>query len=200
MSQQIEVTLRAVTPLFLNGADNQTPELRAPSFRGVLRFWLRALLGAQVGDNTKSLYARESRVFGNTTTGSPVVVRVSAPDGLAISSRRMLPHSTQKDFANRAIEERSCIDLTLASRIGMPKIPDEALAALLMLISFGGVGKRSRRGFGSLQPIDVRASDLPVDVNTLLSATPADGTALAAHLGQVLTRAQALCGGTGGGA
>ncbi len=42
----LTVTLETVTPLFLGGADPRgAPELRAPSFRGAMRYWLRAALG-----------------------------------------------------------------------------------------------------------------------------------------------------------
>ena len=47
--QKLTVTLEAVTPLFLGGADPRgSPELRPASFRGVLRFWWRALLQSDV--------------------------------------------------------------------------------------------------------------------------------------------------------
>ena len=66
----LTVTLETVTPLFLGGADPRgTPELRAPAFRGALRYWLRAMLGGAVGDTTENLHklhACESAVFGST--------------------------------------------------------------------------------------------------------------------------------------
>ena len=40
-SQEFEVEI--VTPLFLGGADPNKAELRAPSIKGALRFWWRAL-------------------------------------------------------------------------------------------------------------------------------------------------------------
>jgi len=75
----MKVTLEAVTPLFLGGADPRgEPELRAASIRGALRFWLRALLGGVIGDkDLDALRKAESAVFGSTDTGaSPVVVRI----------------------------------------------------------------------------------------------------------------------------
>jgi len=57
--------LETVTPLFLGGADPRgEPELRAASFRGALRFWLRALLGGMIGDkNLDALHQAEATVF-----------------------------------------------------------------------------------------------------------------------------------------
>src|SRR5438132_938569 len=70
----LTVTLQAVTPLFLAGADSGgAPELRAASFRGALRFWLRALLGAHLGNDLNALHEAESAIFGNPNGASSVV-------------------------------------------------------------------------------------------------------------------------------
>jgi CRISPR-associated protein Cmr1 len=143
-------TLKTVTPLFLSGADGEIPELRAPSFRGALRFWLRALLGATIGNDRDNLYKRESEVFGNTSSASPLVVRVSELASLNTKAHRVLPHSNQKTFSLPSYDAGQSFNLTLTNRSGQARLPDEAIAALLMLLSFGGVGKRARRGFGSL--------------------------------------------------
>jgi CRISPR-associated protein Cmr1 len=71
---KLTVTLETVTPLFLGGAEQQ-PELRPASFRGALRFWLRALLGAHIGDNVEHVREAENRVFGSTNSASPITVR-----------------------------------------------------------------------------------------------------------------------------
>ena len=43
ISTEVIATYRVVTPIFCAGADQQLAELRIPSFKGVLRFWWRAL-------------------------------------------------------------------------------------------------------------------------------------------------------------
>ncbi|MGQ9778178.1 MAG: type III-B CRISPR module RAMP protein Cmr1, partial [Thermodesulfobacteriota bacterium] len=59
---ELKVTLETVTPLFLGGAAPRgAPELRAPSFRGALRYWLRALVGAA---GERSMRQHEDRLFG----------------------------------------------------------------------------------------------------------------------------------------
>ena len=70
-----EFTLKVVSPMFLNGAYTQQPELRAASVRGQLRYWLRAYLGAQTSD-LKAIWEKESAVFGSTGQGSAVNVGV----------------------------------------------------------------------------------------------------------------------------
>ena len=83
----ITVVLETITPLFLGGADPRgKPELRAPSFRGALRYWLRALLGgfANFQDNEK-LQRQESEVFGSTDSkrggASSVLIKCKLTEG-----------------------------------------------------------------------------------------------------------------------
>jgi CRISPR-associated protein Cmr1 len=191
---KLTLTLEVVTPLFLAGADGREPEMRPASFRGALRFWLRALLGAQMGNDVKALYEAESRVFGNTNGASSIVVRTAAwNDSLKKGNRRVLPHSQQKTFTQPALAEGSQFTLTLTARPGQ-QLPGAALAALLLLLNLGGVGKRSRRGFGSLRVIEVE----PEGVDELWVKQPMDGEALAKHLQTVLNKAQSLVNVSGG--
>lgn len=198
--QKLTVTLETVTPLFLAGADGRTPELRPASFRGALRFWLRALLGAHVGDDLKTLYEEESKVFGSTGGASAVVVRTAAwKDTLKQGERRVLPHSSQKKFTSPSFAENNRFTLTLAARPGQ-QLPYEAIAALLLMLNLGGVGKRSRRGFGSLQVVkaELEKLTLPEAVKALLEEQPEDGKALAQYLTKVLDKAQSFLTATGG--
>lgn len=54
----LEATFRIVTPMFMGGADKNTAEIRAPSIKGVLRFWYRAI------DPNYASY--EPRIFGGS--------------------------------------------------------------------------------------------------------------------------------------
>lgn len=50
MRTTIEADYRAVTPVFCSGADpNKDAELRLSSFKGILRFWWRALAWSSTG-------------------------------------------------------------------------------------------------------------------------------------------------------
>ena len=67
----ITVRLETVTPLFLAGAEARgQPELRPPSIRGALRYWLRAALGGAVDSATQDVLdlvrRNEAMVFGST--------------------------------------------------------------------------------------------------------------------------------------
>lgn len=148
--QQLRVTLETVTPLFLGGADPRgQPELRAPSVRGALRFWLRALLGGVLGDsNLDALRQAENSIFGSTDTGaSPVVVRlIGEAQGQLF---RPLLHSPSKNFTFPGVPPGKRLTLALSARPPHPTVPDGAIAAALVFALLGGLGKRSRRGFGS---------------------------------------------------
>ncbi len=75
-----------LTPLFLGGAETRVrPELRAPSIRGAMRYWYRAILGgstllasATEEEHLKTLKQLEADVFGTTEKGSAVAVLVHA--------------------------------------------------------------------------------------------------------------------------
>ncbi|MCW5203267.1 type III-B CRISPR module RAMP protein Cmr1 [Desulfobulbus sp. US4] len=59
--EKIEATFRIVTPMFMGGAEpaDTHAELRAPSIKGVLRFWYRAIFPNQDAQD-------EARIFGGT--------------------------------------------------------------------------------------------------------------------------------------
>ncbi len=91
--KEFRVTLETVTPLFLGGAESRPrtgaegmPELRPPSFRGAMRYWLRTLLGGIYGDQDKETVQKiENRVFGsaasnNDSHGSKISIRITPKD------------------------------------------------------------------------------------------------------------------------
>jgi CRISPR-associated protein Cmr1 len=71
---RVTATFEVVPPLFLGGADPaSTAELRAPSIKGTLRFWWRALAwGRHAGEPEvlKKIQAEEARLFGAAGTES----------------------------------------------------------------------------------------------------------------------------------
>src|SRR5258708_32065922 len=82
-----DIGLRTVTPVFLGRFDTFSPEparmpFPVPSLRGVLAYWLRALAGAHVGNDTERLHDVEAAVFGAARTDtsggqSPIQLRAS---------------------------------------------------------------------------------------------------------------------------
>lgn len=144
--------METVTPLFLGGSNprdpRDEPELRAASFRGALRFWFRALLGGVLGDKPDDIFRYESQVFGSTEHASPVIVRILQHD-LKSSKFKPLPH---KEVLFNGFKPGQKFELTLISRD--QNALQQAKKALQLLSYLGGLGRRSRRGFGSLQIVD----------------------------------------------
>jgi CRISPR-associated protein Cmr1 len=168
-------TLETVTPLFMAGADPRgSPELRAPSLRGALRYWLRAALGGALGDDDEAieqLHQREAAVFGSTDGASPVVLRIP---GEPSRTELYRPSRSGRDYLywsmageqGKGTPPRSLVpvgerfDLELIPRPvprGDPATADLALrravAALWLLVQLGGVGARSRRTAGSISVV-----------------------------------------------
>jgi CRISPR-associated protein Cmr1 len=177
----VRVPLGIVTPLFLGGSEPRgAPELRPASFRGALRYWLRTLLGAHLGDSAlDGLRKEETKVFGDASqdSGSPVIVRVSTPPqpehfgapgpanmGLrylffSMGQRERDPRTGQTITTWRdCFAAGSTFELILQTRSPGWSEDQEitfkrALAALWLLVRLGGLGARSRRGAGSLRAI-----------------------------------------------
>lgn len=146
--------------MFLAGADGQTPELRAPSIKGAMRFWWRALNGhlplEDIKDKdgnliTKGLQSREAEIFGGVGAGqgrSKVLIRLS---DVSVNTRsaELVPH---KPFMKQeAIIEGEEFEVSLSLTRNLPEFSINHLKSLFELVCIlGGFGKRVRRGMGSV--------------------------------------------------
>jgi CRISPR-associated protein Cmr1 len=187
-----------LSPLFLGGADARgaPPELRAPSIRGAMRYWYRALLGGSTllnGDNPlPKIHSLESNLFGSTDQGGALSTRVSQANALPIESY-------EKDRALRTPEGnflptgRDYLLWSMGSsgRIGTPRFQpsrqyikpgakfkfilsaqlqpfniQKGIAAFWLLTNLGALGARANRGAGSVQ---AQADDSPISFNACTS-------------------------------
>jgi len=163
-----------VTPMFLGGADNSsTAEMRVPSIRGALRYWFRALAGRTCGDDLSKVRLMEEVVFGSTNQAGAVRIKIENPghktrgvepawhcgSGLAYLGGQGLfawdRNARRQKLSRPCLEPGGTFDLVMQG----PRVELAATyASLLMLVRFGGLGSRSRKGFGSLSAV---SSDLP---------------------------------------
>ena len=176
--QEVTFTLRVLTPLFLTGTDQTTAELRAPSFRGLMRYWQRALVGGLVGASPQSLERMkkvETALFGATDTGSAVAIKVSAASDKprefteqtsvrvggnwqATGKGYLLWSMAKSGRADRGnlkparwyFPPGTSFQVTLSTRGTDRTKLDQAIATFWLLTQFGGLGSRSRRCAGSL--------------------------------------------------
>lgn len=141
--------LKTITPWFLNGPDPRSPELRAASVRGQLRYWFRAIEGARTAD-LQQLWRLESNIFGSTGGGSAVSIRVY-PRELPTERTAMLPHKVndRERSYQQAIEPGQDVLLEAVTRPGV-KFSLSFRNAVEVWLLLGGIGKRSRRMFGAL--------------------------------------------------
>jgi CRISPR type III-B/RAMP module RAMP protein Cmr1 len=198
---QIQLKLQSVTPLLMYGAANkddsrlnpsikQIPEFRASAIRGILRYWLRAVNGSLVG-RTSELFEREKDVFGSTDSGSRVKVRVNATNSQIQSRLNVLPAQTKGyRLEHTGFPSHSKFTVTLSTHpldgSGVLDAESPLVKALLLTTQFGGIGRRSRRGSGNLQILDVNS-----DVDGLqMPSLSEDRDALAT---QLVSIAQFVC-------
>jgi CRISPR type III-B/RAMP module RAMP protein Cmr1 len=178
----VNIGLKSVTPLFIGAADPNEPELRAPPFRGMFRYWFRAAAAAVIGDKSQaSLKLLEASVFGDTETGSPVTVRISGSGRLMIENAQILPHHNQGN--RNAIAAGQGMTLTISSPRPISDAAWQAAVSTIPLaIVFGGVGLRSRRCYGTL-----KITDVPEDSS--LQTTPDSLEGWQTYIDQVTSKA-----------
>jgi CRISPR type III-B/RAMP module RAMP protein Cmr1 len=165
--QTITFTCETITPMFLSGADGQTPELRPPSIKGALRFWWRAMNGHLVEKKKdksgtdywdySKLKEQEALIFGGTEPAqrSRVIVRCEQGNfNIAENKYRMIAHKGSNSKCFETTQE-ICITLGLTQNInlGNDKVFNlDMLKALFEVFCYlGGLGKRNRRGNGGFK-------------------------------------------------
>lgn len=137
-----QLRLEIVTPMFLRGSDNETPELRPPAFKALFRYWWRAAIGET---NLNTLREKEGNLFGNTKGRSPLSIRIHGGVAPLSGEYAPLPHDPGR-FQSQALSPNGSFNLTLTA----PDLTEyERIAKMGFLL--GGVGNRSRRGFGSMR-------------------------------------------------
>lgn len=136
---------RVFTPMFMAGADGREPELRPSEFKGMLRYWWRAMV---TGEEAGELKREEEKIFGGADqemAKSKVLLRIEKKNCLK-GSFYPLPH--RKNFKLPAIAPESSFQVKVSYPEGLSLDP----AALFQIATIlGGFGKRSRRGFGSIE-------------------------------------------------
>ncbi len=140
----ITFTCETITPMFLSGADGTTPELRAPSIKGALRFWWRAMNGHL---SLSELKKQEGEIFGDNNNRSKFTLFIKEvnliPDNAAPT-----PH---RGYTMPCIKEGSTFEVILNIPVETKQWNIEKCKALFELTCIlGDFGKRARRGMGSV--------------------------------------------------
>lgn len=213
--RQATIRLKFVTPAYLGGANPRSgePELRIPSIRGLLRYWLRAAAGAANPD-VQHVRTCETDTFGSVSRGSPLSIwlsnafipaspatRVSVSNFVSAMNFVGEPPSDEQHYLFWSMKQKATwrkafpagteFDLHLALRARTQDADtgkdadiafQRALGALWLLVHLGGVGSRSRRGAGSLSPLNVSVTGFSSDPVYLPFAPPSSVEDLQKHL------------------
>ncbi|MEM8524998.1 MAG: type III-B CRISPR module RAMP protein Cmr1 [Bacteroidota bacterium] len=175
----ITFTCETITPMFLAGADGRTPELRAPSIKGAMRFWWRAMHGHLPLNELK---AEEDKIFGGTDRRSSVIltaryvdeninnhtvpkfnyIRDYKENKIGVRYFNVLFYFHDKDREGIAPGVRFEIKLRSQDKSHLIK----AATTFWLFSILGGLGSRSRRGNGSFRIIrskrnGLNSSELP---------------------------------------
>jgi len=178
---------KLLTPLFgggvVSGKADPITIIRGSSIRGQLRFWWRACRGGKFDGDLKEMKKYEDTLWGAAGAekqGLPSQVQIkmgNAKKGKEIQpfERRGRPADDWSILSYAAFplqeSQGSVMDgVTFELTISYPKtntngmnIGEEVAAALWAWETFGGIGARTRRGFGALHCLD--GPVLPTDTN-----------------------------------
>jgi CRISPR-associated protein Cmr1 len=151
-----QLNLETVTPMFLRGYDNRTLELRPPPFKALFRYWWRTVQDC----DWKSLQEAEGDLFGSTKGKAPFSIRIPGTTNLNPTQYKALPHKPDNDRRSimDAYEGGQSFDLCLITKSESDACLCKQIAKLGFLL--GGVGNRSRRGFGSIRSQDWNSPDV----------------------------------------
>jgi len=184
---KVSFLLETITPLFMSGADGKTLELRPSAFKGMMRFWWRAV---RADSNIENLWKEEAKIFGaaDERFGRNKVKVVLKWDREEFESKkqknsknwlrssnysgvRYLLYSLglqKREFLNPGFE----FELILSS--ANKDTLRQAIASVWCLIFLGGIGTRSRRGGGNLIVKEIRPSSFVEEIG--LSFYPTNNT------------------------
>ncbi|MCX7870024.1 MAG: type III-B CRISPR module RAMP protein Cmr1 [bacterium] len=60
--KELNLRCKLITPMFMAGSDKETTELRPTEFKGMIRWWWRAI---KAEDNIQKLKKEEAEIFGS---------------------------------------------------------------------------------------------------------------------------------------
>jgi len=185
--ERLDFECEVITPMFISGADTNTVELRTASIKGALRFWWRALYGREFSSIDKMKEA-EGKLFGDTEQKSKLRIYIDISDPFEISGDNLINGKTfqvhghqlsifdylafglceyDKNrhgniYKRKHIKPNSKFILHLEFNKSNDSNHElnQILKALSCLNSFGGLGAKSRNGFGciNIKPLNNNVS------------------------------------------
>ena len=176
----ITLRLRVETPIFCGDSPSVPAQIRVSSIRGCMHFWLRAMAGFFVKSDPYALRKIENHVLGSTKFSSPVRIRIpEQPRHTKEDFPYFMPRSREHPYnkwigyllgqglstwqhkdqnGTEAIKVKHSFispgeefEIKIKFTNDDQDIKNVALGALWLGLTFGGIGARTRRGFGSVR-------------------------------------------------
>lgn len=189
--EEITATFRVVTPMFVSGADQSKAELRLPSIKGALRFWWRALAWGRHNGDLSAIREEEANLFGSTDKGQSTMLMKVLDQELSTGNQKKWSPNRWESYVGYGlietnggnqreyIEPGSTFALSLKSKGRLDDDDRTNLRkALLAFGLLGGLGGRSRKGWGSVKLTSIScaptwsppagAKELETELHTLL--------------------------------
>lgn len=208
---QIHAEYVVATDLFMSGANRSAADFRAPSFIGALRFWWRALAWARTGGALSAVAEQEEVVFGSTRRQAQALVEVkgaaelasrvevTAPFKLgswqAYAGYGLIPVDTRQRERFKGGRFQVSIRFKPPAPAGKrghqtlsPETKRSVADALKVLGLLGGLGGRSRKGWGS---VTLDRLQVTLDGESYEWSAPLTGAALEDELSKFLKAARA---------
>lgn len=179
----IRATFRINTPMFVAGANQQEAEFTPTAFKGVLRFWWRALNWSKIrlASNDKSsalkaLHKQEAKLFGLASKDNKGGQGDCLVNAFSFSGEREWQAPKNQNGVNyllgqglykhgqgltrRAFADNQSFDIDLTVT---QNAKDEILDVLKLIGLLGSFGSRSRHGFGSVTLTSLQTKKLSDD-------------------------------------
>ncbi len=167
---QLSIKFEIITPLFISGLNQRDNDFSLSSFKGVLRFWWRSLALSQLGDLQKVRNA-EKMIFGGSEKEfgkSKILFKLdylnyqlksidfSKYKGVTYLGYGLINYKGKTDRKYSWPTTTGAISLIYKEEPDDLNLVIESLKALSL---FGGIGSRSRRGFGSFNIISIKQDE-----------------------------------------
>ncbi|MCX7799853.1 MAG: type III-B CRISPR module RAMP protein Cmr1 [Fimbriimonadales bacterium] len=198
----LRLRVSLLTPMLGGGPSQRKPDLeqpfRAKSIRGNLRWWYRRVVSAADQDE---LWEKESQLFGSAgrdpDDAQPGRVRIAvdqerAPESGQENVSALSLHRYAWGFFGKPDTIRKEGPFLLRKHsavVTISGLDDDCRLAVAAWLLFGGIGARTRRGFGSLR-CEEGAESLP-DYDDVLQALRSGGLAIAGGKGCLVFRSRA---------
>ncbi len=142
--REVKIQLEVLTPMFSSGGNPNKAEFRITELKAMMRTTFRELYSFK---DLKDIKLQEEKFFGSTAIKSPITLLKESVEIMGKREEFLLPH--------KSILKRECLNIGTSITISMVGNNDVNLnfyiKLLLQASMLGGLGKRSRKGFGSFK-------------------------------------------------